>query len=135
MSPKAMIPTFEPWFAEAFAEFVPDEDVLWGLGMITLVDPQEPEESISNEGTQRGRFITAVVLHMEIPGVVEGTHLATTVSMQPSMITEEHARETVRSVVSQIPLQRAAQEKAMLDRQEQATRNGQPTPTYGSLER
>lgn len=126
-----MLAKFTPWFEQAFAKHAPEEEILWELGLITLVDPRP--NGTNEDGSPRTSFISSIVLHIEVPGVVEGTFLANTALMNGSTITEEFADETVRDLVVKIPAQRAMQERSMADQQEQSVRNGQPTPTHGML--
>jgi hypothetical protein len=118
MGPRNAIDLCKPWFEKAFAEHLPDETLLWGLGMITLVDPQpldpnRPKPVSPEAQVNANPFVTSIVLHIEAPGVVEGTHLATDVLMNMSAITPEHADRTIRDLAEKLPAQRARQQASL----------------------
>lgn len=131
-----LIEDSRPWFRKAFAEYASEEDVRWALGTTTLPDPrlrkgQDGKQVEEDDGNPR--WITAIVLYAEIPGVVEGTHLATTALIQPNMISESHAYTTTSEMVSRFAEMRELQADAMAQAQEEALRTGRPTPPGGPL--
>lgn len=98
-----------------------DETITWDLSLMAFPDP-----------STRGRFITMVVLYMQLPGTVLGTTIANTALVEPH-ISVDQIDTIVRELINATLTGRSQELDQMQKQQETAHAEGRPAPTGGPL--
>lgn len=97
------------------------EHITYDVSLMAFPDP-----------STKGRFITMIILYMQIPGSVLGSTIANTALVEPHLRPEQFD-DIVHTLINATLAGRSQELEQMQAQQEQALAAGRPAPTGGSL--